>query len=112
MPLRAVSMCEQRAAMREMVRVEPAASKGFTLVELVVVIGIVAGLVAMLMPALSKAREQSNRLRCGSNLRQLGIAAKTYSIENKGQYPPNGVGPSFYTGAAMYSGKLGALGSG
>jgi len=59
----------------------------FTLVELLVVIGIIALLIALLIPALNSAKERANRIKCSSNLRQIGQAQLIYANDNKGQYP-------------------------
>jgi prepilin-type N-terminal cleavage/methylation domain-containing protein/prepilin-type processing-associated H-X9-DG protein len=67
----------------------PRERTAFTLVELLVVIGIIAVLVAILLPALNKARKQAKVITCASNLRSLGQAIQMYSNQNKGVVIPS-----------------------
>jgi len=65
--------------------------KGFTLVELLVVIGIIAILIAILLPALSRAKAQANQVYCASNLRQLYTAMQIYAVNNNQYVMPSKV---------------------
>ena len=68
----------------------PSGQRAFTLVELLVVIGIIAVLIGLLMPAFSKARAQSVQLQCASTLRSWGQAFFEYAAQNRGVYPHSG----------------------
>ncbi|MDB5329960.1 MAG: epsG 2 [Phycisphaerales bacterium] len=61
--------------------------RAFTLVELLVVIGIIGVLLTILIPVVSRARESSKQTQCMSNLRQLGNAVLSYAISNEDHYP-------------------------
>src|SRR5258708_30813715 len=76
----------------------------FTLIELIIAIGIIALLLALLLPALEKSREQANNLRCATNLNQIGVALLIYSNENQGHYPRT----TYVAGAPLCAGPAAA----
>ncbi len=83
--------------MKSASHVKKSAMKAFTLVELLVVIGIISLLVSILLPALNKARQQANLIACQSNLRGIGQMVQIYVTENQGLLPPSWSSQYYFT---------------
>jgi prepilin-type N-terminal cleavage/methylation domain-containing protein len=82
---------------------------GFTLIELLVVVAIIALLLTILLPALSRAREQSRRAVCLSNLHQIGNACSLYAAENRRYFPMVGFSYKYYLKEGGHRVNIGGL---
>jgi len=78
---------------------------GFSLVELLVVISIIAILIALMIPAISKAKYSAQLLTCKNTIRQVGAAAINYAVNNKGWYPYNMVSNRQDAGGISFPGE-------
>ena len=76
--------------------------RGFTLLELLVVVGIIGALAALLLPVLALAKEKAQKVACLSNLRQVGLAIQCYAADNGGRIPYGPKAPPFTNPSDFY----------
>jgi prepilin-type N-terminal cleavage/methylation domain-containing protein len=76
--------------------------QAFTLIELLAVVAIIAILTALLLPALTSAKSQAQRIACVSNLRQIGLAIHTYASDNSGRIPYGPKAPPYTNPSDFY----------
>ncbi|MBI1375631.1 MAG: prepilin-type N-terminal cleavage/methylation domain-containing protein [Phycisphaera sp.] len=84
-----------------MSRLVTRSQRGFTLIELLVVVSIIALLIAILLPSMTKAREAAKRAVCGSQLRQIGTCHVMFANDHNGNYVPGNV--VWYPGLGTYA---------
>ena len=79
-----------------------AARSAWTLLELLVVLGIFAVLLALLLPAIQKTREAASRIACSNHQKQLGLAMHLFASYHGERFPADGAGTTFYTQLLPY----------